>query len=212
MKELVGVAISTYKRPAVLAEALSHWATAGMPDVLVVVNDDAGDGVAATKNRCITALMDAGCEHLFLADDDIWPLNARWARTYTGNDQPHLMHCWGRSRFLGTDEDLSVWSWPRGPLLYVTRNVVDIVGGMRTDFHNAGEHAEWSRRIYNCGFTKHPFADIAAARRGIWHALDYKRSIPSTLGNHRWSTEETEYRQRLYEKYRSSTDFVEYRT
>lgn len=206
----VGVAISTYKRPKVLAEALKHWAQF-MPDVLVVINDVAGAGVAMTKNRGIAALMDADCDHLFLCDDDLWPVRKDWASLYVSHSEPHLMHCWGRSRSGGTDGDLSVWTWPRGPMLYVERRVIERVGGMRTEFGRwGGEHMEWSRRIHDCGFTRHRYADLVAARSGVWFSTDYRRTVPSTFPeSERVAT--TAHRHELYEKYRGSTDFVEYR-
>ena len=61
-----------------------------------------------TKNLGIAALMDAGCEHLFLADDDVWPIRNGWAELYMNHPEPHLMHCWGRDRFLHNDTALGV--------------------------------------------------------------------------------------------------------
>ena len=59
---MIGLAISTHRRPDVLAKSLSEWAK-HMPDVLVVNHDRDGEGVAATKNAGIRALMDAGCDN-----------------------------------------------------------------------------------------------------------------------------------------------------
>ena len=210
----IGVAISTHRRPAVLAKALAGWAAADMPNILVVTHDIAGDGVAATKNRGIAALMDAGVEHLFLADDDVWPLRAKWWQPYTHSTQPHLMHCWGQSRFFGNNPDLGVtqWSWPRGVLLYARRKVIQTVGGMRPEFGQwGGEHAEWSRRIHNAGFTAFPFQDATAARYGVWHCEDYKRTTPSSVpARVRDNVDNTRRRHALYDLYRDSTDFVPY--
>lgn len=206
----VGVAISTHRRPKVLAESLRHWAKF-MPDVLVVNHDVKGKGVAATKNTGIAALMDAGCKHLFLCDDDVWPVSPDWPVEYIKDAEPHLMHCWGKSRLVSDDGHYTVWNWPRGVMLYVERRVVERVGGMRVEFQNAGEHAEWSRRIHACGYTRHPFADLSAARHGVWHALDYTRTTPSSLPKSRYSPEARAERHALYEKYRGTTDFVEYR-
>lgn len=213
MSGLVGVAISTHKRPEILRKALKHWAMC-MPDVLVVNHDVNGDGVAVTKNRGLAMLMDAGCEHLFLADDDIWPVvRPDWAKPYCEDPQPHLMHIWGRRthRFIRDDGHYSYWNWPKGPLLYVERRVVERVGGMRLDFGRwGGEHREWSRRIFDCGFTTHPYTDLSVAHGGYWYCADYAHDVPSTVG-----AAERErlrpLRHALYEKYRGSTDFVEYR-
>ena len=211
---VIGVAISTHRRPAILAQALAGWAHAGIPHILCVNHDTRGDGVAATKNRGIAALMDAGCTHLFLADDDVWPISPTWAEPYISSPQPHLMHCWGKSRFLLNENETTVWSWPRGVLLYTRREVINTIGGMRPEFGRwGGEHAEWSRRIHNAGFTSNPFQDAAAARHGIWHCEDYTRATPSSVpAAVRNAETNTRHRHSLYRKYRGSTDFVDYRT
>jgi len=214
---MIGVAVSTHQRPGTLARSLEGWAGA-MPDILVVNHDVTGTGVAATKNRGITALMDAGCDHLFLADDDMYPVRARWWEPYLRSPEPHLMHCWGSSRYLRTnadyadsDETVTVWRWPRGVLLYVRREVVNVVGGMREEFGRwGGEHAEWSRRIHNAGFTRAPFQDAGTARVGTWHCEDYTRSTPSTITD-RERAANTTHRHELYDRYRHSRDFVEFR-
>lgn len=210
----IGVAISSYKRPDVLAKSLAGWAVhLDAADELVVNHDHRGVGVAAVKNRGLAALMDLRCEHLFLADSDIHPVTDRWWRPYVDNPQPHLMHCWGKSRYLGETEDAcTVWNWPRGVLLYMTRGVVERVGGMRLDFGLlGGEHCEYSRRVYRAGLTANQFQDARAARPlRIWHCEDYQRSAATSMPG-RYTPEATAARHTLFDKYRHSTDFVEYR-
>ncbi len=206
----VGVAISTHRRAEVLSRALAAWALY-MPDVVVVTHDVHGDGVAVTKNRGLAALMDAGCEHLFLADDDVWPVTPRWWRHYAADTEPHLMHCWGKSRLKSDDGEHTVWSWPRGVLLYAHRSVVDRVGGMRPEFGRwGGEHVEWSRRIHAAGFTAHPFQDVTVARTGVWYAEDYTRKVASTVSQRERAASEAT-RHELYSRFRGSSDFVPYR-
>lgn len=170
----VGVAISTHRRPDLLERAVTHWSRA-LPDLLVITHDVAGEGVAATKNRGIAALMDAGVDHLFLADDDVWPLAAESWERYVADPASHLMLCWGTSRRIADDGHYTTWSHPRGVLLYVARPVVERVGGMRTDFGRFGhEHVEWSRRIHQAGLTAAPYMDLSDSRR-FWHAEDWGR-------------------------------------
>lgn len=209
MSSKVGVAISTHARPGVLARALAMWAQA-MPDVLVVNHDVAGAGVAATKNLGITALMDAGCDHLFLADDDVWPRSPRWAEEYLEDAQPHLMFCWGKRRRIHDDGRHTSWTWPRGVLLYAERRVIERVGGMRPEFGRwGGEHAEWSKRIHSAGLTRFQFGDLSNSAV-IWHAEDMTRAVPSTVSQkEREASAET--RHALYAKYRGSSEFVPYR-
>jgi hypothetical protein len=209
---VIGVAVSTHQRPHILAKALSNWARF-MPDVLVVIHDVDGTGVAATKNRGIAMLMDAQpeVEHLFLADDDMWPITPHWAGLYVNDPEPHLMHCWGRRRLIADDGYHTTWTHPRGVLLYAERRVIERVGGMRLDFgpKGGGEHAEWSTRIHNCGLTTYRYADVSAAKTGVWHCEDYARTTPSTIGSKQLEATK-QLRHDLYRKYRHSTDHIPY--
>ena len=205
----VGVAISTHRRPEVLARALPHWAMA-LPDVLIVTHDTNGDGVAATKNRGIAALMNAGCTHLFLADDDVWPVADNWADLYVSDTEPHLMHCWGEDRLISDDGHYTLWREARGALLYAERRVIDRVGGMRLEFGRwGGEHREWSRRIHNAGLTAQRYADLSAAGEGVWHALDRGRQVPSTVSKDERARLHAEHR-RLKDEFWGSSNFVPY--
>ncbi|MCV7004616.1 hypothetical protein [Mycobacterium gordonae] len=207
---MIGVAISTHQRPDVLSRGLRQWAKY-LPDILTVTHDVHGHGVAATKNRGIATLMDAGCQHLFLADDDLTPIKAEWWRPYVEDPALHLMHCWGARRLINDDGHYTTWTWPRGVLLYAHRTVIDTIGGMRTEFGRwGGEHAEWSQRIHNAGLTTHPFTDLTAAKHGVWHALDYTRQTPSTVtAQERADT--AAHRRAVAEKYAGSTEYVDYR-
>ncbi|WP_425249265.1 glycosyltransferase family 2 protein, partial [Enterobacter hormaechei] len=82
----IGLAITTHNRPDVLKRAIEQH-TKHLPiGALVVVIDDGSKpaavvpdgvkllrhetslGIVASKNASLSALMDAGCEHLFLWD------------------------------------------------------------------------------------------------------------------------------------------------
>lgn len=217
---MIGVAISTHHRPDTLAQALAAWAIAP-PDILVVVNDDAGEGVAATKNRGIAALMDAGCEHLLLVDDDTWPLGPQAWRRYVDDESPHLMLCWGKRRLLEDDGHYATYGHPRGVAMYVQRHVVEAIGGMRTEFGRFGsEHVEWSRRIHQAGFTAAPYMDLSGSTE-FWHAEDWGRPGESIaeLGARRQEfttvkrgDRRTTHRLELMEKYDGVVEFVDYRS
>ena len=209
MGTLIGLAISTHRRPAVLARSLGEWAK-HMPDLLVVNHDRDGNGVAATKNAGLRALMDAGCDHLFLADDDIHPRTPDWWLPYVGHPEPHLAMCWGQSRLLQTTDDVTVWDWPRGVLLYAERRVVERVGGMRREFGRWGhEHVEWSLRVHTAGLTTHPYQDLHGSS-SLFYALDWHRNHRGTVeGPAR--REGAAQREAAWEKYAGTDDFVDYR-
>lgn len=105
----IGIAVSTYNRPEVLAKTLSKIIEF-TPDAFIAVVDDASptpvtvpegvhlyrneknSGIAATKNKSIEILVDAGCEHLYLFDDDAYPLVEDWWKPYADSPEPHLMY------------------------------------------------------------------------------------------------------------------------
>lgn len=138
-------------------------------------------GVAVNKNTGLELLMDTRrVEHLFLCDDDTWPLYPQSLDKHM--DYEHSMVMWGQSRLDYTRSGYAAWNWPRGVLLYQSREVVNRVGGMDEAFGPGGhEHVEYSQRIHNAGMTDAPFISPAsyATRKAtgasaLWHAEDMR--------------------------------------
>lgn len=216
---MFGVAISTHRRPEMLAQALTGWAKF-MPDVLVVNHDVEGEGVAATKNRGITALMDAGCDHLLLCDDDVWPLSEHAWSLFARDPISHLMLCWGKRRLIGAGDGHTYWSHPRGVALYSHRSVIERVGGMRTELGKFGhEHVEWSQRIHAAGLTPQPFVGIAG-HTDFWHCEDMGRPGETSeqlgvrrraLTTVRKSDRDFAKAEQVMAEVAGRTDFVDYR-
>jgi len=232
----VGVAISTHNRQWVLDEALGHYLKHTPEWMPIIVVDDASTvpavvpsrvtlvrqninlGIAATKNRCISELMDLGVQHLFLSDDDVWPTTDEWWLPYMESPEPHLMMLF-KDRTnkkmpptIYDDGSLYSFTHPRGCFLYAQRTVIDRVGGMRLDFGRwGGEHAEWSRRIYAAGLTSFPFADM---RGNGLYSMDESCTDPkferSVSQKERDASVQRE--DELRDLYDGTTDYVEYRT
>lgn len=147
-------------------------------------------GVAVNKNTGIEALMDADVVHLFLSDDDTWPLYPQSLDRHM--DYKHSMVNWGAHRLDYTQSGYSAWKWPRGAMLYAVRGTINTMGGMVEAFGPGGhEHVEWSQRIHNAGLTEEPFLSPGsyATRNGmgaaaLWHAEDMPRP-GEKYGDHR---------------------------
>lgn len=170
------------------------------PEIKDWVNGHSRRGVAVNKNTGLELLMDSVAHpevgHLFLSDDDTWPLYTASLDKHIELGQLHSMVCWGHHRLAQVstdiDPDLRVadWTWPRGVLLYTHRSVVEKVGGMDERFGLGGhEHVEWSRRIHNAGLTPAPFLSPASyatrnalGAAALWHAEDMPRP-GEPLGN-----------------------------
>lgn len=141
-------------------------------------------GVAVNKNTGLELMMDnTRADHLFLSDDDTWPLFSASLDKHTGTPLTHSMVCWGKSRALAPVDEAAVWSWPRGVMLYTQRRVIETIGGMDERFGPGGhEHAEFSQRIHNAGFTPAPFCSPLSymtrnyqGARALWHCEDMAR-------------------------------------
>lgn len=202
----IGIGITTRNRNKIITQALDqHRAHLPTGAVLVVVDDasakpvDGADyrfdqqaGVATAKNKAIELLMDAGVEHLFLFDDDCWPIVDNWWKPYVESPEPHLMYIFGDLkkppllkdiRKLPADDQHSAWSGPRGCMLYANRVVVETVGGMDPIFNPWGyEHGDWSNRIHHAGLTTWRYADVAGSEV-LFHSMDEwaeaDRTIPT---------------------------------
>lgn len=236
----VGIAVTTHNRRDIAAKAVENI-LANTPNALVVVVDDASDkpftydgvkvfrfdtqqGIAKAKNKCIEILMDANVEHLFLFDDDCWPVVAGWSDSYTENPEPHLCYLFKdrNSRGVAVDvpkttyNDGVTWALehPRGCMLYMHKSVVERIGGFRPQFGIWGhEHVEYSLRANAAGLTLQPFQDVCQSDKLIY-AIDanpsahpgFTKSIPDKLRR-----EENQRNAAVLEKYRGSSDYVEYR-
>lgn len=104
----IGIAITTHQRADVLKRVLEQHMKHLPVGALVVVVDDGSkpasavpDGVqllrhetslviVTSKNASLSAMMDAGCEHIFLWDDDAWPITHNWHLSYIESQEPHL--------------------------------------------------------------------------------------------------------------------------
>lgn len=132
----IGIAITTHDRADILKSSLEQHMKHLPAGALVIVVDDGSKpaavvpdgvqllrhetslGIVASKNASLSALMDAGCEHLFLWDDDAWPIADNWHLPYIESPEPHLAY-----QFLdlaGTNKlkDMAVL-YPNTALLYI---------------------------------------------------------------------------------------------
>ncbi|HAT4995433.1 TPA: glycosyltransferase family 2 protein [Serratia marcescens] len=205
----IGIAISTHQRPEVLARAISQHLKHLPPGALVVVVDDGSNpaaavpdgiqlfrheesrGIVATKNASLEALISAGCEHLFLWDDDAWPIADGWHHPYIDSPEPHLAYQFldlaGPRKLqdlavLHADDEHVAYTGQRGVMLYYHRSAIEQVGGFDPVYgRGMYEHSDLALRIHNAGLTTWAYADVVSSASLI-HSLDeheaVERSVP----------------------------------
>ena len=192
----IGIAITTHNRPAVLARAIQqHLNYLPSGSLLVVIDDgsqpaaaipegvelvrlEISQGIVAAKNASLTALMDAGCEHLFLFDDDAWPISPAWHLPYIESPEPHLAYQFldlaGPNKLndiavLYRDDKHIAYTGQRGVMLYYHRSAIEKVGGFDPVYgRGMYEHSDLALRIHNAGMTSWAYADVTGSEKVIW--------------------------------------------
>ena len=170
---MIGIAVTTYNRNEATTETLKHIKKYMPKDAILVVVDDGSDivhpevtyrfeknqGTPIAKNKCFELLYDAGCKHLFLFDNDCYPIVKDWHLPYINSGEVHLNFTFNYSYYVWGH--LKIYKSPNGCMMYVNRCVLDAVGGIDTKFKfYGGWHGSFSRRVFNAGLTSFPFIDV----------------------------------------------------
>lgn len=205
----IGIAITTHNRADVLKRAIEQHQKHLPAGALLVVVDDGSKpaaiapdgvqllrhetslGIVASKNASLSALMDVGCEHLFLWDDDAWPIADNWHLPYIESPEPHLAYQFldlaGRNKLndmaeLYRDDKHVAYTGQRGVMLYYHRSAIEKVGGFDPVYgRGMYEHPDLALRIHNAGLTSWAFADVIGSEKLIHSMDEYEegaRSIP----------------------------------
>lgn len=198
---MIGIAITTHNRPDVLKESISHHKKHLPKGARLVVVDDASNqktkdadytfkhnvGIATAKNKCIE-LLD-GCEHIFLFDDDTWPIVDDWQLPYIQSGIKHLSFTFphlisGRKngrRLLRSENGITEYGSPCGCMLYIHRSVVDRIGGFDMDYPQWGmEHVDYSNRAYNARLVPAKYLDVSNSL-DLFYSLDHYQEIKGSV-------------------------------
>lgn len=209
MSSKIGVGIVTYKRPEYFTNCLSSIDKSTV-DEMIVVNDGTpydmqidvpviqhptNMGVGKSKNDALKYLLDRGCNHMFLIEDDIMIQDASVFQKYiqasvvTGIQHFNYSQHGLMNKYPGTDipnikkrieysSDVSIDLFTHcvGAFSYYSRKCLDHVGLLDEAFYNAFDHVEHTYRIIKANM--HPqfwwFADIADSNK-------YLKDVPWSL-------------------------------
>lgn len=234
MTPKIAVAISTRNRPKEFRQSALHWAATDYENIEFFVVDDASAidycdgadfrfesraGIPKVKNKCLDLAYSSGADHIFLADDDIYPLDRYWWYPYISSGEAHLSYCFEES-YSGTarrhklgitgDKRFSIYSGGNGCLMYFSRECVERIGGFDENYGlGYYEHNDVSRRIHNAGLTRFLYMDVANSH-DLFYSMDQYGVIARNA-----SSEERELQIRAnmayFESQRLSSEFIEFR-
>ncbi len=167
----VGLGITTYNRPECLRKCLEQIRKhTNLDDVILYVATDTDKdrrGVACRKNECLRALKD--CDHIFLFDDDCYPINDGWIDLFIDSGFNHLL-------FLNESHKKTegiIYRDCGGVFLYMTNEAVQRVGSFDERFDTWGfEHADYSCRIAMAYNDRHPYKCLINTDKYLY-AEDY---------------------------------------
>lgn len=216
----LGLAITTTpNRRDTLIKCVKNMRLYAPRDLFIfwVENDSSFNGVAYSKNRCLEVLYNAGCEHIFLFDDDCYPIARDWWKPYVESKEPHLLYQYKipskpktDMQVLYEDDEIISYSHTRGAMIYLERRVLDVVGGFDEEYEKYGfEHPDFTNRIHNAGLTTHRAMDVVGSDK-LLYCLDQDGKVESSLpSKERQRSLAKNYK--LYLKNRDSKEYKEFR-
>lgn len=220
---MIGVGIITCDRPdffrkcynsieldmvdkiVIIDDGATQLETVPCGDKIIYIRHDPGrQGVGVSKAVAIDKLMEIGCYHLFLIEDDMIIKDNDVFRSYifasAASGIEHFMFGYhgpankngisgglpiAKYQFrINNDLVIAINTHCVGSFCYYTRNCIVKVGNYDTEFRNAFEHIEHSHRIAEAGLTT-PYwnwADIANSPEYIGEQAcsEHNSSIRST--------------------------------
>lgn len=186
-------------------------------------------GIPRAKNKCLELAEAWGADHIFLFDDDIYPIVNGWADGYIASPEAHFQYCWadirpGKHGFahyysigkrLYEDDHLFSFSHPRGQMLYIdAKKVLPRVGGFDPIYGKGMvEHVDWSWRIHNAGLSTWKNQDLVGSEQLFYSIDENANSEPdhvTTINDHMRTVVDAKNQRILHAK-GDSSEYIEYR-
>lgn len=189
---MIGIAVTTYNRNEITKVTLSNIKKFLPEGAKLIVVDDGSDkpfpnadytfkenvGTPIAKNKCLELLYDAGCNHIFLFDNDCYPVVENWHIPYIESPENHLNYTFKYD--YEEKKGHKVHSSPNGCMMYFNKKVIDVVGGIDLGFKKYGHwHGAYSNRIHNAGLTSFPFMDVIDSYN-LFYSMDEWEGIQTS--------------------------------
>lgn len=179
---MIGVGILTYNRPDYYAEVYSHLPFCRF-DKLVVVNDgdeyyvpsprtgqfdqtrypviygETQKGIAWAKNQALKNLIERGCTHIFLIEDDVLIKDENVFDVYIRHAQTFGIHHLNFLKVAGNEKTLKYtykapngcalgfYHNPQGAFGYFNANIIKKLGYFNDHYMNAFEHIDFEYNL-----------------------------------------------------------------
>ena len=221
MEKSTIIAISTRNRPDDLELCLMHWGEF-CPNIRVIIVDDASEpsycdsdyrfservGIPRVKNKCIELCMLSGAEHIFLVDDDCYPIKHGGLERYIESGFKHMCYTF-YDRGKKTKNGFVKHNVGNGCMMYFHRIIFETIGGFDTRFGlGKHEHNQMSHRCYYNGLIPHPYIDF-------YGSSEYFYCLDQEPGHIRSFSEEENLRliksgKKKYDNTFASKEFISY--
>ena len=219
----IAICITTRNRPEAFLKTESAIYSLLPPNAEVFVVDDASNplyypvadlcftkrqGIPAVKNKCLELAMESGAGHVFLFDDDCYPIAKDWHLTYINS--PHLHLCYTFLPHTRIVDGHKYHALGNGCMMYIHRSVVEKIGGFDTRLGlGKFEHVQYSHRAHAAGLIPHPFIDVLGSDK-LFHAMDEQNEVIRTFTDEERGKLMAENRAHYY-KTRNLTEFISYK-
>lgn len=182
----ITIAITTRNRPNEFNYVLKKIKEHTHCDYQLIVVDDASDfsycnatfrftersGIPAAKNKCLEL---AEHDHIFLFDDDTYPIANNWYLPYVHSGKEHL--CFTFLDYFKKDSGYKYHRLGNGCMMYLTRKCIDTIGGFDWSFGlGKYEHVNYSNRVHNSGLTESVFMDVIGSKK-LLYCMDQKQEV-----------------------------------
>lgn len=163
-------------------------------------------GIPRAKNKCLELAMASGAEHIFLFDDDCYPIAKDWHLPYVNSPYKHLCYTFYQESggLHHTFHRLG-----NGCMMYFHRSVIETIGGFDTRFGMGKfEHPHISYRAHAAELIPHPFIDVVGSDK-LLYCLDQDNAVERTMPPDERNALINQNRRHYYET-RHSTEFIPY--
>lgn len=170
----LGIGITSVNRPEHLNLCLK-MINQFTSDANIHVNIDIEKkGIAQAKNNCLEKLfVEHDCSHVFLFDDDCFPIVNDWNLPFVNSTYKHLSYLNQRHKPFFNDGEASYYHDCGGVMIYLTKDVFNKVGYFNNKYNGYGfEHSGYSKRVARAGLIPHAFIGLNCANK-LFHAFDY---------------------------------------